>query len=303
MKRLFLKGVFTLGLLLSSAVEAGIVGLNLIETGDDAIADINSVFNSSNVSVVANSEGFEGAQGIGDGAQTAIFDSVAITNGVNTLSLGEGFLITSGTADLANSNTDPSRSVDQGASGDTDLENLATANSLSSIVSNVSYFSFDFTLASGFNALTLDFIFGTEEFPTQNVTDILGIFVDGVNYAFFPDNSLVNNSSNSPNLTDNSVGVDTYDIEYNGLSQVLSVIGLIDENLTTHTLKIAIGDTSDTAYDSGLFVSNLNAITTSSGGGIVSAVSAPHHSILMLLGVGILYFRVKQPIALRPAQQ
>lgn len=292
MKKLILTGMTALGLSMGTVAHAGIVGLNLIESGDNAITDIASVFNSPDISVVSGSELFSGAQGTGDGAQSAIFDSVAITNGTNTLSLGEGFLLTSGTANLASSNTQ-NQGVDSGTGGDSDLQTLATANGLSSNILNVNFFSFDFTLASGFNAITLDFIFGTEEFPTQSVTDILGIFVDGVNYAFFPDNSLVNNSSNSPNLINNDV--DTYDIEYSGLSQVLNLVGLVDENLTTHSLKIAVADTSDTIFDSGIFVSNLG-VTNTSIGGITSAtqVSAPHNTLLLAFGAALMFFRLRK---------
>ncbi|GLR72714.1 choice-of-anchor L domain-containing protein [Agaribacter marinus] len=296
MKKLIRTGLLTSCLFATTMSQAAILGLDLIETGDDAVADISSVFNSTDIMVVSGSEVFSGAQGTDIGAQSAIFSGVDITDGTTSLQLNEGFLLTTGSAaSVGTTNTANNVSVNLGASGDADLEALATANGLNSNISNVNFFSFDFTLSAGLNAITLDFLFGTEEFPTQSVTDILGVFVDGVNFAFFADGSLVNNNGNPANFNNNAFGTAVpFDVEYNGLSDVLSVVGLVDETRTTHTLKIAIADTSDTIFDSGLFVGNLGA-TTATVGGIdpTQPVNAPATFLLMTVFGLFVYGRSK----------
>ncbi len=116
---------------------------------------------------------------------------------------------------------------------------------------------------------------------------MFGFFVDGVNFAFFEDGSLVSfvAGDNADQFVDNNVGTGNYDIEYDGLSLTLNVVGLLDPNLTTHTLKIAIADTSDDIFDSGVFIGGLMA-TNSDEGGIIDPPSTPEPTtILSLLGL------------------
>lgn len=138
------------------------------------------------------------------------------------------------------------------------------------------------------------------------MTDIFGVFVDGVNYAFFPDGSLVSfvlGSANAGLFNDNDFGsADPFldaggtALEYDGIYDPLTVVGLLDTSLTTHTIKIAIGDTSDTAFDSGVFFANLTA-GTDTGGGIDPGVVPLPAGLPMLLtamaGIGVLRRRKK----------
>jgi hypothetical protein len=94
----------------------------------------------------------------------------------------DGIFLTTGNAEIAQSNTSNAFSNIRGTSGDSDLGallGLATldANSL----------EFDFTVASGYNAVAADFVFGTEEWSEYpDFPDIFAFFVDGMNYASSP---------------------------------------------------------------------------------------------------------------------
>ncbi len=282
------KTLLATSVVFASSSYSAVLGVNVIESGDDAVSEIASVFSSGDVNVISGSEIFSGAQGDMSLSQSATFTSLNLSDGNSQVSMGEGFILTSGSADALTGpvNTVNETTFDLGDSNDADLITLAQNNGLNSNISNVNFFQFDFTLEDEFNAITLDFIFGTEEFPTQSVTDIFGVFVDGVNFAFFPDNSLVNNGGNPGNFNDNSFGSNAFDIELNGFSDVLSLVGQVDTSLDVHTLKIAIGDTLDTRFDSAAFIGNLGAINSNDGGIIIDA-NAP--SILALLGFSLAF--------------
>jgi hypothetical protein len=122
------------------------------------------------------------------------------------------------------------------------------------------------------------------------VTDIFGFFVDGVNYAQFPGGELISNTPGNPtNFIPNPLATDPYGIEYNGLTQVFTVTGLLNPTLATHTILIAVADTSDTIFDSGVFIAGLTA-TTATGGGIDPGgqVGTPEPATLSVLGLGLL---------------
>ncbi|MBU2979309.1 choice-of-anchor L domain-containing protein [Alteromonas sp. C1M14] len=289
----------TLLFALSSSTQAGLLGLDLIETGDNAVSDITSslVVAGGGVNVVSGSEVFMGAIGDGidgDTAQSGIFSGVDITDGATTVSMGQGAVLTSGTANIPSTNSfssfDPFTPF---TGGDADLTAiLDAAGAPSSATDDVNYIEFDFTLDAGFNAISLDFIFGSDEFPDQGVTDVFGVFVDGTNYAFFPDGSLVSfvQGTNAGNFLDNTSGL--FDIEYDGFSKNLNLVGLVDESLSEHTLKIAIADTSDLIFDSGVFLSNLTGVYTVNDGGVnnppTASVDEPFSALLFLSGLGAL---------------
>src|SRR5262249_50851109 len=131
-----------------------------------------------------------------------------------------------------------------------------------------------------------DLMFGSEEFPQfiNQFTDIAAVFVDGTNYAYFngDPNQLLHITTGSVGdfyangnpANVGEAGAGPLSIQYNGISAPLTLTATLGagtdnpDGTTTHTLKIAIADTNDTAYDSGLFVSNLHIGSDSGGGGI-----------------------------------
>ena len=115
------------------------------------------------------------------------------------------------------------------------MRNLATLAGASSF--NADVLTYTFGLDAGLNSVSAQFVFGTDEFPTQSVTDIFGFFVDGVNYAKFPNGDLIQNTPGNPtNFISNPVGGGLYNIEWNGLTQVFTLFGLVNPALSrTHS--------------------------------------------------------------------
>lgn len=202
-----------------------------------------------------------------------------------TLQMQDGVVLTSGAnAVVPASNTSNSYSTPLSGSGYAPLSTLSGSNT-----NDANVLRYNFTLAAGLNAVSMQFVFATDEFPTQTVTDIFGFFVDGVNYAKFPSGELIRNTPGNPtNFILNPVGGGLYDIEWNGLTQVFTVTGLINSALSEHTLEIAIADTSDTIFDSAVYVSGLKGVTSTTGGGIGDPGTVPEPGSLALLGAAVL---------------
>jgi hypothetical protein len=233
---------------------------------------------ASGISVVGGTETLQGSTNQ-QGTYTG-FNLPPSSGSTPTLVLPNGIVLSSGNAIVNATNTVNETTVGTGSGSNAMLTTLAGTGT-----NDASVIEFDFTVSGGANAVTAQFVFGTEEFPTQTVTDIFGFFVDGVNYAKFPNGDLISNTPGNPtNFISNPVGGGLYDIEYNGLTRVLTVVGLLDMNLATHSIKIGIADTFDTRFDSGVYIGNLSAFTTTGGGGIEVSESAS----LGLLGLGLI---------------
>lgn len=255
------------------ATSALAIDLNLIDTSvtdpDQAVIDA-LVGPGSNITVVPGSVQFVGRSGDGNEAQSALFSNfnLAPNSGAGpTVTIGDGVLLTSGVANIPLTNT-----VNQwdhiaagvsapGTGGNADLTALAGTTT-----NDQNFIQFQFTLDNPADTgIAIDLVFGSDEFPTQDVTDIFGFFVDGVNFAEFPSGDLIGNNDDTQ-FIDNPVGSGLYDIEYNGITPRFTIIGEVDPGLTTHTVLIALADTSDDIFDSGAFVSNVRG--TDQGGGI-----------------------------------
>lgn len=209
-----------------------------------------------------------------------------------TLVLPNGAFLTSGHANIPMTNTltDFSNALEQPASGPNAL--LSALSGTDTNDSNV--LTTTFTVAPGNNAITARFVFGTDEFPTQAVTDIFGFFVDGVNYARFPSGELISNTVGNPtNFILNPDGGGLYNVEYNGLTQVFQLTALLDPALLVHTLSFGVADTNDDIFDSGVFIADLRASIASDGGiGQPGQPGQPGNGVpepatLALLGLGL----------------
>lgn len=261
---------------------------NAFPTLTDALQRANS-----GITIVGGSESFNGVDN-----QSGTFSGTLTPNNplLPTISQNPGIVLTSGSANIPNTNTDTSWEGQMpGNGGDADLSTLSGSST-----NDANTIEFDFTVNDpSFDAISLNFIFASDEFPDQSVTDVFGIFVDGINYAFFPDNSLVSfvQGANAANFIDNNVGTNNYNFELDGLSVSLNMIGLLDTNLTTHTIKIGIADTSDSVFDSVALVSDLFAFESdenTGGGGIVDpTIPEPSEYIAMatVMATGFVLYR------------
>ena len=242
---------------------------------------------SSGITVVPGSFIYQGTN-TSSLAQSGLYTgfNLAPTSGSTpTLTLADGIVLSSGSAAVPLTNTVNNFSRNTGSGANAALTTLAGGETLDANV-----LTFDFTVAPGQTSVSAQFVFGTEEFPTQSVTDIFGFFVDGDNYAKFASGELISNTPGNPtNFIANPLGAGLYGIEYNGLTQVFTVTGLLDPTVVgAHTLTIGIADTSDTIFQSGVFLTGLRA-GTETGGGIdptVPVIPEPETYALMLAGLG-----------------
>lgn len=247
---------------------------------------------SSGITIVGGSEAY-----VGTPNQGGTYSDFSISNGTTTIALAnDGVVLTSGLASgiLVADNTDASFDGSLGTPGNAQLDTLTPSST-----NDASSLSFDFTVDPGITSVSAQFVFATDEYPDQSVTDIFGVFVDGVNYAEFSDGSVINfelGSISSSFFNDNDVGSATpfvtasgSEIQYDGILSVLTVTALLNTSLLTHSFMVAIADTSDTIFDSGVFFGGLIA-GTDTGGGITDPgeVPLPAGAWLMLTGLGAL---------------
>jgi hypothetical protein len=248
-----------------------------IEGDENPITEINNALlaPSGGISILAKSEVFVGRVGDGedrDTAQSATYVDFNVVSGLNvptpSLVLPNGVLLTSGNANILNTNTSEDFQGVTETGGDAEAAAILAANELSSDVSDVNSYSFEFTVPAGNDAISANFLFGSEEFPNTPFTDFFFFIVDGVNYATFEDGSLVSfqQGINQDNFNDNDFNnpAPNYPIEYDGLSNVLLAVGQLNPKISTHTLKIIVGDTgdvkgSDPNLDSAVFIGGLRA--------------------------------------------
>jgi hypothetical protein len=247
---------------------AGAVTITGISGADTAQQAIDAVLApSSGITVIGGSATFQNDVTKPQAGTYSGFNLAPSSGSTPTLTLANGLYLTSGWSNIASTNTANETSVVTPTGGHPLLTALANTILTHTFTNDANVLTFNFTLAPGQNAVSAQFVFGTEEFPTQIVTDIFGFFVDGVNYARFPSGELIANTPGNPtNFIANPVGGDLYDIEYNGLTRVLTVTGLIDESLSEHRITIGIADTADNRYDSGVFITGLRAGVADEGG-------------------------------------
>jgi Ca2+-binding RTX toxin-like protein len=188
------------------------------------------------------------------------------------LGIGAGVLLTSGDGTPPLTNTSASYGDSRGGAGDADLTTvLSQVFNGTTLSYDANVLSFTFTVSNpSVTSISLNAIFATDEYPdfVDNYVDIAAVFVNGVNYAFFEDDpgrplSLL--GDNISYFRNNATG--TIPLEYDGISIPLSIVAPVTQGV--NTIKIAVADTNDSAYDSALFIGSLTG-GTGGGGGIVT---------------------------------
>ena len=222
--------------------------------------------------------------------QAGTYTGFALNSSSSTspnVTFGDGILLTSGNANIPDTNTEDDFGVVTSTGSSTTISTITglTTNDANSI-------SFSFTVGSGITSISSNFIFGSEEFPEfagTSFADGFAFVVDGINYAKFSDGtnvSLATLSSNA-NLLDNTA--DIYGIEYDGFTLALGIVGILNSSLSEHTLEIVIADTGDSILDSGVFLSALSGGNDTGGGGI-KVTPVPAALPLMATALGLFGF-------------
>lgn len=278
-------GTLTVG---SSSAQAATNDLNAIGS---ASAAVSTLLNGTNgISLVPGSESSFGT--------IKSFSDVNLGSG---LQLSQpGIFLTSATASGAD-NTGASSTLR------TQLSNILSGAGITgpgALVTNVSSLSFQFTTTSAaIKSVDLNFLFGSNEYFAEE-WDIAAVIVDGVNYAKLANGSIwrVDPNANLIDLTDGlysnpysnplynpfaspydqNVPVQIGGYRVYSASPAGRIVGLLDQTLTTHSITIAVGDTSDQIVPSYLFVSLLNG-SLDTVGGIQSQDKAPSNVVAKAL--------------------
>lgn len=252
----------------ASAIDLALIESSVPDPAEQILTRL--IGNGSGIVVVPGSASFIGRAEPGNLAQSSFYSNFNLSDSTGlgpNVSIGDGVLLTTGVANFPLTNT-----VNDWSAQGLNIPFPPTGeNSLLSGLSggstyNQNVISFDFVFSNSTSrSLQMNFVFGSEEFPTQSITDIFGFFVDGVNHAYFPNGDLIGNNASS-NFVNNPLGSGNYKIEYNGFTRNMLLTAPVDPSLSVHTAVIAIANTNDSLYDSGVFISNIRASNKTDGG-------------------------------------
>ena len=239
--------------------------------------EVPSDENAPELSVATTDSGAALVDAILGSGVTLVPDSIVYTGAplasglfVGGLSAGigieSGIILTSGNAALAvGPNLLDDSDAANGLPGDSDLDGLIPEVTLDATV-----LEFDFTTEGG--DVFFNFVFASEEyneFALSDVNDVFGFFLDGVNIAVIPGTttpiSINNVNGGNPfgsgnavnpeffNNNDRDDGGPFFNIEYDGFTNVFTATatGLAPG---VHSIKLAIADAGDDAYDSAVFI-------------------------------------------------
>ncbi|MCC6691742.1 MAG: choice-of-anchor L domain-containing protein, partial [Bacteroidia bacterium] len=205
----------------------------------------------------------------------------------SNIGITDGIILTSGSINIANGpNNNVSAGVNNGTSGDFDLDKLSGATTYDGC-------ALEFDLIPACDTLKINYVFGSEEYPeyvNKQFNDVFAFFISGPgitgtqNIALVPNTTLpvsinnVNAGMNSSYFINNAGGAT---IQYDGFTKPMTAKAVVQPCETYH-LKIVIADVLDGIFDSGVFIkantiecapvsyndlaSNLNAVKTCSNG-------------------------------------
>jgi hypothetical protein len=219
-----------------------------------------------------------GSISVRHGAPSGEASTISFYNGsIAGLNIGSGLLLTSGdpTPPLADGSNSYGQDAGSGAvdATDSDLQGtVQAAFSGAGTVRDVTWLQFEINVTDPAAAgVRFEVVFGSDEYPeysNSSYVDVAGVYVNGQNYALFNNNpatplSVVKANVDNGNFRNNE-GNAAAGIEYDGISVKLQITAPIHQGV--NTIKIAVADTGDSIYDSGIFVSGMQAVNYSGFG-------------------------------------
>jgi hypothetical protein len=289
-------GMLAAALTLSaSTAHAGPIAVSPYTSAADLVAAL--VGGASGITVVAGSETY-----IGDPIASGTF-----TGGTDILPFDQGVVLTSGAASGATGpNTSDAFSVSNSGVSDAGLDAINGG----SAVFDAAVLQFQFTAAS--DVISFQYVFASEEyneFVGSGFNDVFAFFLNGVNIALIPGSGSpvtinnVNCTSNAAYYTNNDLSTPAgtgdgacvsagkpyagLNIQYDGLVGASSspTYWLFATAAVTpgavNTIRLAIGDSSDSAYDSAVFL-KAGSFTDEP-----PPVASPEPGTLALLGMAL----------------
>ncbi|WP_299381026.1 choice-of-anchor L domain-containing protein, partial [uncultured Kiloniella sp.] len=249
-------GDFTLDTFANNAVSLG------LDTAEDAI----EAFFDGALDGAASSVTYTGAETAGYIVPEFEIGTVAtITNGI--------FLSSGGL--VGNSNTSSSFTVEHITDGDADLgASVEAAFPAAGSTGDAAVVSLTINVTDpDIDGLRFSLVFGSDEYPEysdSSFVDIAGVYVNGVNYALFNNDpnyplSVMQSNIDQGNFIDNTGSL--YPVEWDGFSEPMSIRAPLVQG--ENTIKIAVADTGDNSYDSGLFAYGFSFLD---GGAVVSGI-------------------------------
>jgi len=186
--------------------------------------------------------------------------SGTFTGGNGIIGFDSGIILSSGKAkDVVGPNNSGGQTTALSVPGDTDLDAIVTPNK----TNDATVLEFDFVPQG--NTLTFQYVFGSEEyneFANTSFNDVFAFLLDGKNIALLPGGTTavsintVNQTKNPTFYKNNSTPnppSPLINTQLDGLTVVLTATAPVTAG-STHHIKLAIADTSDSALDSDVFI-------------------------------------------------
>jgi len=256
---------------------------------------------STDANALANALGgpgvtISGATLTGDATQQGTFTGGASAG----IGIANGVILTSGNATFApGPNNDDAKTGVTNTGSDPSLVGLTTGGT--GTIRDANVLQFNFTTTTG--NLFFKYVFGSDEyneFVDSTFNDVFGFFVDGTNIAIVPNTTstpvAINNvNCGNPfnaaggincalfNNNDPSDGGPFFNVQYDGFTDVFtaSITGL--STTASHTIKLAVGDVSDTNFDSAVFLQASSFIAQQPE----PPAQVPEPATLALMGMGL----------------
>ncbi|CAN5377231.1 hypothetical protein BH23ACT9_BH23ACT9_24800 [soil metagenome] len=180
--------------------------------------------------------------------------------GGSILGFDQGIVLSTGfIADVVGPNFEEGTSGFMGTPGDPDLSVLAGQETFDAAV-----LEFDFVAPPSATGVSFEYVFGSEEyleFVGSEFNDVFAFFINGVNCATVNGQPVsvntINDQSNAGFFRDNALnfedGTSPLNIELDGLTVTLPCGAPINQG-GANSVKLAIADASDDAYDSAVFI-------------------------------------------------